>query len=303
MNDYYRIEFAEPVKSKFQHNWFLAISLFIITFFSTTIMGVIWVGDLKPALTTKEFLFQLISFKVLFQGLKFSIPCLFILLCHELGHYLACRYYMIDATLPFFIPAPFGIGTLGAFIKIKEPFPSKRALFDVAICGPISGFLASIPFAVIGIINSKVIEHIPAPGEFYFQDPLLFKIIIYLKFKELGPNETIILNPFIFASWIGLFATMLNLLPFGQLDGGHIVYSVFGRYQRRIVFPLYVGLLFLGIEWTGWFLWAIIIIIMSPFHPRLWDENLPIDRKRKIISIFVLLIFILSFMPVPLKIL
>lgn len=295
------LEFAQPIQKKFQHNWFLAISLFLLTLISTTIMGTIWVGNLKPSLSFKELFFQITSLETIYKGLSFSVPLLFILLCHELGHYFACRKYRVDATLPFFIPVPFGIGTLGAFIKIKEPFPSKRILFDVGVSGPIAGFIASIPFAIIGIWTTKIVSFIPSENEILLQDPLFFKILIYLKFKP-NLDETIILTPFIFAAWIGFLATMLNLLPFGQLDGGHIVYSLFGRFQRKIVFPLYLLLLFMGIYWLGWFFWAVIIIIMNPFHPRSWDENLPIDKKRKIIGIIVLMIFILTFMPVPVKV-
>lgn len=295
------LEFAQPIRKKFQHNWFLAISLFLLTLISTTIMGTIWVGNLKPSLSFKELFFQITSLQTIYKGLNFSVPLLFILLCHELGHYLACRKYRVDATLPFFIPVPFGIGTLGAFIKIKEPFPSKRILFDVGVSGPIAGFIASIPFAIIGIWTTKIVHFISSENEILLQDPLFFKILIYLKFKP-NLDETIILTPFIFAAWIGFLATMLNLLPFGQLDGGHIIYSLFGRFQRKIVFPLYILLLFMGIYWWGWFFWAVIIIIMNPFHPPSWDENIPIDKKRKIIGIIVLIIFILAFMPVPVKV-
>lgn len=301
MSEYNPVELAEPIRKKFQHNWFLCISLFLLTLISTTFMGTLWVGNLKPSVNLKELFIQIIALNTILKGLTFSLPLLFILLCHEMGHYLACRKYRVDATLPFFIPAPFGIGTLGAFIKIKEPFPSKRILFDVGVAGPISGFIASLPFAIIGIWMTKIVEFVPEKGDILMQDPLLFKFLIYLKFGTLQ-NQTMILHPFIFASWIGLFATMLNLLPFGQLDGGHILYSLFGRIQRRLVFPLYLILLLLGIYWWGWFLWAIIIIIINPFHPSLWDENLPIDRKRKILGIFILLIFILTFMPVPIKV-
>ncbi len=301
MSSFEEFEFAEPIRKKFQHNWFLNISLFFLTLASTTFMGTLWVGNLKPYVNLKELFIQITAINTILKGLKFSIPLLLILLAHEMGHYLACRKYRVDSTLPFFIPVPFGVGTLGAFIKIKEPFPSKRVLFDVGVAGPIAGFIASIPFAVIGIWTTNIVYFTPQEGDIFMQDPLLFKILIYLKFGSI-PNETMVLNPFIFASWIGFLATMLNLLPFGQLDGGHIIYSLFGRFQRKIVFPLYLILLILGIYWLGWFFWAVIIILMNPFHPRIWDEALPIDRKRKIVGIIVLLIFILSFMPVPVKI-
>lgn len=301
MSQFEGIEFAEPIKKKFQHNWFLGISLFLLTLISTTFMGTLWVGNLKPSVNLKELIIQLTSFETILRGLKFSVPLLFILLAHELGHYLACRKYRVDATLPFFIPAPIGVGTLGAFIKIKEPFPSKRVLFDVGVAGPISGFLASLPFAIYGIWTTKIVHFVPQEGDIILQDPLLFKILTYLRFGGI-PTETMVLNPFIFASWIGLLATMLNLLPFGQLDGGHILYALFGKFQRRLVFPLFALLLLMSIYWLGWLFWAAIIIIISPFHPPLWDENLAIDRKRKIIGIFVLIIFILSFMPVPVKV-
>ena len=301
MSSFDNLEFAEPVRKKFQHNWLLNISLFFLTLIATTLMGTFWVGNLKPYVNLKELIIQITAIHTILNGLMFSLPLLFILLAHEMGHYLACRKYRVDATLPFFIPVPFGVGTLGAFIKIKEPFPSKRILFDVGVAGPIAGFIASIPFAIVGIWTTKIVQFAPQEGDVFMQDPILFKILIYLKFGTLN-NETMVLNPFIFASWIGILATMLNLLPFGQLDGGHIIYSLFGKWQRKIVFPLYLILLILGIYWLGWFLWAIIIILMNPFHPRLWDEALPIDRKRKIIGIVVFVIFILSFMPVPVRV-
>ncbi len=302
MNDIDLIKDAEPIVKKFQHNWFLSISLFILTFFSTTFMGGLWFGveNSKPLITYKDLIFQLTSLEFLLRGAKFSIPLLIILLAHELGHYFACRYYRVDATLPFFIPVPVGVGTFGAFIKIKEPIPSKRILFDIGVAGPLSGFIVLIPFAIYGIWTAEVSPLIEAEGGMVLQDPLFFKILLFLKFGTVE-NQTVLLNPFIFASWIGILATMLNLLPFGQLDGGHIIYALLGKYQRKIVFPLYIILLFLGIKWLPWFLWAGIIFIMGPFHPPLWDENLPIGRKRKIIGIIILFIFILSFMPVPVK--
>ncbi len=302
MNNTDLINEAKPILKKFQHNWFLSISLFILTFFSTTFMGALWFGveNSKPLITYKDLIFQLTSLEFLLRGVRFSIPLLIILLAHELGHYFACRYYRVGATLPFFIPVPVGVGTFGAFIKIKEPIPTKRILFDIGVAGPLSGFLVLIPFAFYGIWTSEVAPLVEEEGVMVLQDPLFFKILLFLKFGTLE-NQAVLLNPFIFASWIGILATMLNLLPFGQLDGGHIIYALLGKYQRKIIFPLYIILLILGIKWLPWFLWAGIIFIMGPFHPPLWDENLPIGRKRKIFGIIILFIFIFSFMPVPVK--
>lgn len=302
MSTYNPVESAVLVRPKFRHNWALGIALFLLTLVTTTLMGALWTAEVEPVpLTWQQLILHVISWDFLTQGLKFSLPLLFILLCHEMGHYLMCRRYRVDATLPLFIPVPLGVGTMGAFMKIKDPIPSKRVLFDIGAGGPLAGFFATLPFAVYGIVHSKpmLIEK-AGEGMISLGDPLLFKLLT-VAFWKLGEDVTLVLHPFAFAAWIGMLATMLNLLPFGQLDGGHILYALLGRWQRKAAIPLYALLLVLGMFWFVWFIWAAFILFMGPFHPRIWDEPIALDRKRKLIGIFLGLVFVLTFMPVPVR--
>ena len=163
----------------------------------------------------------------------YSVPLLAILTAHEFGHYFACRYYNVDATLPYFIPAPLPLtGTLGAVIRIREAFPSKRALFDIGVAGPIAGFVVLVPLLIWGISMSTVG---PVPdGAIYFGEPLLWKLLEWAFFGFIPAGSDVMLHPVGFAAWWGMLATALNLLPFGQLDGGHIMYARLGRYATRV---------------------------------------------------------------------
>ncbi len=245
------------------------------------------------------------------QGLSFSVPLLLILIAHEAGHYVACRLYRVDATLPFFIPTPPLLGpagTFGAFIKIRSPLPSRRAVFDIGVAGPIAGFLALLPIAVIGVLKLK-----PGPPELTtnasgitFSDPLLLRSIGFL----VGIDPTVSFgNPFYYAAWFGLLVTALNLIPSGQLDGGHAVYAVFGesihRWTGRIAFVAMVAL-----AATGWFVFnspsgfllAILLgVMMKIRHPVPWDQS-SLDGKRKAVAFLTLVIFVLCFLPFPIKI-
>lgn len=252
--------------------------------------------------------------EVLQYGLSFSLSLLFILICHEMGHYIACRIYRVDATLPFFIPTPPLIGpagTFGAFIKILSPIPSRKATFDIGVAGPIAGFIALIPVAIIGFLTFRqagnaVPESIP-PGSLIFTDPLFFKFLAWIFSINLQiPTDP---NPFYFAAWVGLLVTALNLIPSGQLDGGHAVYSVFGekihRWTGRIAFIIMTILSVLGwiyFNSPSGFLFAVVLgFMMRIHHPAPLDDS-PLDFKRKMIAVFTLLIFILSFSPFPIKI-
>jgi len=256
-------------------------------------------------LTTPEYLIY---------GLKFSLSLLFILTCHEAGHYIACRLYGVDATLPYFIPMPPMIGpagTLGAFIKILSPLPSRRATFDIGVAGPIAGFLALIPVSVIGFLTMKTV---PAPASidpnalspFYFSDALLTKLLAFLFGIDL--NLPIEANPFYFAAWLGLLVTALNLIPSGQLDGGHAVYAVLGEkvhhWTGRIAFAVMVLLSFIGLYFyssPGTILFTILLgVMMRIGHPAPLDET-PLDLKRKIIAFLTLVIFALCFTPFPIQ--
>ena len=243
---------------------------------------------------------------LLAQGVAFSISLLAILTAHEFGHYIACRRYGVNATLPFFIPAPplFLAGTFGAFIKIKSMIPSRRALFDIGVAGPIAGFIVAIPVAIIGILLSE-----PAPpvtgAAVVFNDPLFFRIVAKLLGVQMDANS--LGNPFYFAAWIGLLVTSLNLMPVGQLDGGHATYALFGTRAHKLIgtcaFIIVSTLAVLGWMWhksPSGFLYAVLLGIMLRMrHPQAGNELEPLGRARTFVALFTLLVFILSFWPFP----
>lgn len=244
-------------------------------------------------------------------GLKFSLSLIFILFCHEMGHYIACRIYKVDATLPFFIPTPPLVGpagTFGAFIKIMSPLPSRKAIFDIGVAGPIAGFVALIPIAIAGIATMQTITAEQAAslsGRPTFSDPLLMKLIGAVFGIDLSLG---IGNPFYFAGWVGLLVTALNLIPSGQLDGGHALYAVLGErvhfWTGRIAFVVMATLSIIG--WfvygspSGFLIAVLLGIMMRIKHPQPWDET-PLDGKRKLVAALVLVIFVLCFAPFPLK--
>lgn len=246
---------------------------------------------------------------LLVKGLAFSISLLAILTAHESGHYIACRRYGVDATLPFFIPAPplFLAGTFGAFIKIKSSIPSRRALFDIGVAGPLAGFVVAVPIAVIGILLSH-----PAPpptgAAIIFNDPLLFRLVAQVAGIHLDANSAG--NPFYFAAWIGLLVTSLNLMPVGQLDGGHATFSLFGsrahRWVGTIAFIAMATLAVLGWMWHGspsGFLYAVLLAVMLRIrHPQAGDESESLGRARAAVAVCTLIVFILCFWPFPITI-
>ena len=225
-----------------------------------------------------------------------------ILLAHEMGHYLTCRFYGIDATLPYFIPAPTLIGTLGAFIKIRSPITRKHQLFDVGIAGPLAGFVLAVPATIYGLSLSKVIAPLPSEGSIAFGEPLLFKMMSGLMFQGLPENYDMILHPVAFAGWVGILVTALNLFPIGQLDGGHIIYAVFGQKSRTFGRPIIIAFIAMGVFfWIGWFIWALLIAVIGLKHPRVFDEEVPLSAGRRLLSLAVVIIFVLSFIPDPVK--
>jgi len=240
---------------------------------------------------------QVISLSALYAAVLITI-----LLGHELGHYLTCRRYGIDATLPFFIPAPTLIGTLGAFIKIKSPITRKQQLFDIGAAGPLTGFILALPALFIGLSLSKIVPALPKNESIVFGEPLLLKMIIGLLFKRIPPGSDILLHPVAFAGWVGILVTAFNLFPLGQLDGGHIFFALVGRKA------VYLAKLFLGVFlvmgiffWVGWFVWALLILLLGLKHPRVFDEDVPLSPGRKAIGVLIVGIFILSFIPDPVK--
>lgn len=245
---------------------------------------------------------------LLMQGGMFAGALLAILTAHEFGHYIACRRYGVNATLPFFIPAPplFLAGTFGAFIKIKSPIPTRRALFDIGVAGPLAGFVVALPIAFIGVMTLQPAPPIAGDG-IIFNDPLLFRIFARLLGVDLANAAT---NPFYFAAWIGLLVTSLNLMPVGQLDGGHATYSLFGarlhKWLGRAAFVVMATLAVMGWVWHGspsGFLYAVLLGVMLRIkHPRVEDESVQLDRPRVIIALITLAVFVLSFLPFPIKI-
>lgn len=244
-------------------------------------------------------------------GLSFSLSLLFILISHEMGHYVACRIYKVDATLPYFIPTPPMIGpagTFGAFIKIMSPMPSRKAVFDIGVAGPIAGFIALIPIAVIGLLtmDTATAEQISNSGGIVFSDPLLMKALAYFLGIDLNFG---IGNAFYFAAWVGLLVTALNLIPSGQLDGGHAIYSVFGGMVHRLT-GIIAFIFIAALSVLGWiyfnspsgFLIAVLLgVMMRIRHPEPYDKS-PLDVKRKVVAFLTLVIFILCFVPFPIQI-
>jgi membrane-associated protease RseP (regulator of RpoE activity) len=248
---------------------------------------------------------------LLADGLSFSISLLFILISHEMGHYIACRIYGVDATLPFFIPTPPMIGpagTLGAFIKIVSPMPSRRAVFDIGVAGPIAGFIALIPIAIIGVANmrSAPVDQLGIPGGLIFTDPLLMRFVGVI----VGTDRTLSVgNSFYYAAWFGMLVTALNLIPSGQLDGGHAVYAALGPrfhfFTGRIAFVVMAALSIIGFIYfnsPSGFLIAILLGVMLRIkHPNPPDQT-PLDMKRKLIAVLTLVMFVLCFVPFPIRI-
>ena len=239
----------------------------------------------------------------LLAGLPFALTLLFILLAHELGHYFACRHHHIRATFPFFIPAPTLIGTFGAFILIRSPIRSMRALFDVGASGPLVGFLVALPPLAYGVLHAKVIPALTVDpnADLVFGVPLILRLATAM-FQPNANAADLLLHPVGRAAWVGLFATALNLLPVGQLDGGHIVRSVSPRLHRWISLALPLALVPLGyFQWQGWWIWALILfglqfVRMAPIY-----DPTPLDPNRRFAAVVALAVFILCFMPYPVE--
>jgi len=235
-------------------------------------------------------------------GIAYSIVIILILLGHEMGHYFMSRRYGIRATLPFFLPFPLPpFGTLGAVIRMEGPIPSRRALFDTGIAGPLTSFFLSLPAVLTGLRLSKFIPASQIRGEtIRLADPLLFSLIHYLFIQEVPNHHEVILHPIAYAGWVGLFVTALNLLPIGQLDGGHIAYALFGRKTRKVSSIVIAITAFIFIFYSiAWFLLLILMILFGLKHPTPLDDQTPLGARRKLIGGVALLILFLSFTPAP----
>jgi len=238
---------------------------------------------------------------LLLSGLSFSLALMTILLAHELGHYFACLYYQIDASLPYFLPFPSPIGTLGAFIRIRSPIYTMRALFDVGVAGPLAGFVMLLPALLIGMAHSKIVPGIGTRGDMIFGVPGIQQALEWFFFPGVASSD-IYLHPVGRAAWVGTLATALNLLPIGQLDGGHIVYAFAGRWHKLLsrVFVLsLVPLAFFAHTWS-WLVWAVLLFFFALRHPVICDVS-PLGVRRIVLGLLALVIFLLTFTVVPLR--
>ena len=241
-------------------------------------------------------------------GAWYSLTILAILGTHEFGHYFACRHYGIDVSLPYFLPAPLPLtGTVGAVIRIREPIPAKRMLFDIGAAGPLAGFVVAVPALFLGLRLSRVV---PLPEDFVgmeLGEPLLFQWAAWMVWGDMPSGHSINLHPMGLAAWLGLLITALNLFPVGQLDGGHIAYATLGRRSTAVSLGTAAAIVGLAFFSTSWVFWAALVIAMivfaGPRHPRIADEDAPLDRNRRWVAAATAGIFAVCFTPAPIELL
>ncbi|MEI8172926.1 MAG: site-2 protease family protein [Deltaproteobacteria bacterium] len=264
------------------------VILFLITVCSTLVAG-----TLQQGINPLEYPLSI------WRGVPFSFTLLMILGAHEFGHYFMSRRHHIDVTLPYFIPAPSFIGTFGAFIKMKSPIMDRRILLDIGAAGPLAGLIVAVPFLLIGLHLSEVrIETVDSGMN--LGTSLFFSLLSWIVHGFLPDEANLVLHPVAFSGWIGLLVTSLNLLPAGQLDGGHVAYAVLGSKQRLVAKGVIAVLIVLGIfGWIGWLVWAAILVFMGIYHPPVVYDWIPLDRRRKNVGWISLAIFVLTFTPVP----
>ncbi len=288
------------------------IVLFVLTFLSTLLAGALQKG-INPFTEPWR----------IWEGLPFCISLMAILLTHELSHYFASKKNHTKATLPYFIPAPSIIGTFGAFIKMKSPITTRKALIEIGASGPIGGFVVAVFVSAYGLSQSQIVELPEGEGGLILGDSILFSLLSQLILGTPPEGKDVLLHPVAFSGWIGLFVTSMNLLPIGQLDGGHIAYALFGRrHHRRLSYLLTIILALAGVVrlylysdlfsgeifdllrrhlWEGWAIWAVLLFMLGLEHPPViyWEE--PLRPSRAFIGYIALFIFIITFTPVPFR--
>lgn len=319
---------SKPKKS----NPWINLIFFLLTLVSMLMAGALYSYQGPEPDSTLGY-FQLVM-ENLASGIPFAVSLLAILLAHEFGHYLAARYHKTEVTLPYFLPFPFSpFGTLGAFIQLKEPPRNKRVLLDIGIAGPLAGLVVAIPVLLIGLSLSEVsripeflragqayslegnsvlyllakfVVHgqwLPAPASFGDVSPILYWLrYVFTGLPSPIGGTDVMLHQVAWAGWAGLLVTALNLIPAGQLDGGHVLYSLFGKNARYILPVILVGLGVLGFFWSGWWLWVFLILMLGSSHAQPLDQITKLDDGRTALAIFGLIVFILVFVPVPLQI-
>ncbi|MGQ0810752.1 MAG: site-2 protease family protein [Nitrospiraceae bacterium] len=275
----------------------LPIGLFVLTVFTT-----LWAGayqtNTSPFVGAWRFLIN--DPAVLWRGVPFAATLLVILVTHEFGHYLLSRLHRVPASLPLFIPGPpHFIGTFGAIIRMRGPIMHRKALFDIGVAGPIAGFVVAVLALIVGLKLSKVVSGQTSYG-LHLGEPLLLQLLSWVVIGPLPAKADVLLHPIGFAAWFGLFVTSLNLIPIGQLDGGHVAYALWGTRQRTMALAIVPILIVLGfVGWPGWFLWAGMAGMLGLAHPPVLDPEAALGRTRILIGWGALAIFILTFAPVP----
>ena len=281
----------------FFSKWALPIGLFLLTCFTT-----LWAGAYQayrgPVRGPVDFL--LASPETLWQGIPFAVTLLFILTTHELGHVALSKVHRVPSSLPLFVPGlPHFIGTFGAIIRIRGPIVSRLALFDIGVAGPLAGFVVAVGTLIVGLHLSTIVDQSGTVG-LHLGEPLLLKFLAWLVIGPIPPDSDVVLHPIGFAAWFGLFVTSLNLLPIGQLDGGHVAYALWGRWQKIMALAFLPILLILGyVGWPGWFLWAFMAGLWGVGHPPVVDPGTPLGRGRIIVGWIALAVLVVTFAPVP----
>jgi membrane-associated protease RseP (regulator of RpoE activity) len=297
-----------------RQNYWLHIVLFVLTVFTTLMVGTQLEANFlqgKPVFSMGDEMLPLFPIRFILQqpsrilmGIPFSLTLMTILLAHEMGHYIFCLRYGVYATLPFFIPAPTLIGTMGAFIRIKSPIRSRTALFDIGIAGPIAGFIVALLVLLFALMMSKPAPASPAQGDIVISFPLIFQFVHRFIMGGGMPGvslENTLLHPTAIAAWVGMFATALNLLPGGQLDGGHIVYALAPRAHKYVSLITVGALLPMGyVLWPGWFLWALLLTLSGMRHPNVspWPE---LSLGRRLLGLVALIMLIVTITPAGLR--
>lgn len=282
----------------------LHLLLFLVTLLTTTVFGFALTESFRAGVPLNlDWLFEgyvRLAHRDprLLDGLWFSAPLMLILLSHELGHYVACQAWRVDASLPFFLPSPFLLGTFGAFIRIRAPIYTRQVLFDIGASGPFAGFVALLPFLAIGMRLSHISHLGLRPAAVSFGTPLLMRAAEWLRFGPVDPAD-IQLHPMAIAAWAGLLATSMNLFPMGQLDGGHILYAALGeRYHRLVATAAIGGLILLGFVYRVWWVWAVVMFLIGRRHPLVYDQT-PLRGWRVNLTVAAALLLVLSLAVVP----
>ena len=302
-----------------RERWGLHLALFLATLYTITFAGAVVANGIPYTGVLVFFTSGYPGYPGFLQawasGLPFAAPLLAILLCHELGHYVVARRYQLDVSPPYFIPVPMFptfIGTMGAFIRLRTILSDRRQLFDVGVAGPIAGFLVALPLLAAGL----ALSHPVAPQEgvrglaVYFaggpQIPLGDSLITLLVERlVLGRAAAVSVHPLAFAGWLGMFVTMLNLLPISQLDGGHILYAALPRWHQRIAFVFWCVIILLGRWWWGWYVWGVLVLVLARgrlAHPPVLDAPRPLPASRRWLAWVALALFVVTFAPVPFRI-